>query len=163
MPGTMRNNNVFRCKPAVIPKKICTFAVWFCPTSKIIRHTRGNIKHQAWWKHHAFAICMGMGFDAVFVCMFVCKAKKNPCKSLIYKGLTFGMCGERGIRTPGASQHDGFQDRCNRPLYHLSIVMSTNFLSESECKGKQNYLYNIIFAVKNIPIYYLLTKYQQTN
>ena len=28
--------------------------------------------------------------------------------------------GERGIRTPGASQHDGFQDRCNRPLYHLS-------------------------------------------
>ena len=30
------------------------------------------------------------------------------------------MCGERGIRTPGASQHDGFQDRCNRPLYHLS-------------------------------------------
>ena len=29
--------------------------------------------------------------------------------------------GERGIRTPGASQHDGFQDRCNRPLYHLSF------------------------------------------
>ena len=28
--------------------------------------------------------------------------------------------GERGIRTPGASQHGGFQDRCNRPLYHLS-------------------------------------------
>ena len=32
-------------------------------------------------------------------------------------------CGERGIRTPGASQHGGFQDRCNRPLYHLSIVI----------------------------------------
>ena len=30
------------------------------------------------------------------------------------------VCGERGIRTPGASQHGGFQDRCNRPLYHLS-------------------------------------------
>ena len=30
------------------------------------------------------------------------------------------FCGERGIRTPGASQHGGFQDRCNRPLYHLS-------------------------------------------
>ena len=29
--------------------------------------------------------------------------------------------GERGIRTPGASQHGGFQDRCNRPLYHLSL------------------------------------------
>ena len=32
----------------------------------------------------------------------------------------FRFCGERGIRTPGASQHAGFQDRCNRPLYHLS-------------------------------------------
>ena len=30
------------------------------------------------------------------------------------------LCGERGIRTPGTSQCDGFQDRCNRPLYHLS-------------------------------------------
>ena len=28
--------------------------------------------------------------------------------------------GERGIRTPGTSRYDGFQDRCNRPLYHLS-------------------------------------------
>ena len=31
--------------------------------------------------------------------------------------------GERGIRTPGTSRYDGFQDRCNRPLYHLSIVL----------------------------------------
>ena len=30
------------------------------------------------------------------------------------------FCGKGGIRTPGASQHGGFQDRCNRPLYHLS-------------------------------------------
>ena len=29
--------------------------------------------------------------------------------------------GERGIRTPGTSRYDGFQDRCNRPLYHLSF------------------------------------------
>ena len=29
--------------------------------------------------------------------------------------------GKGGIRTPGASQHGGFQDRCNRPLYHLSL------------------------------------------
>ena len=28
--------------------------------------------------------------------------------------------GERGIRTPGTSRYAGFQDRCNRPLYHLS-------------------------------------------
>ena len=31
-------------------------------------------------------------------------------------------CGERGIRTPGTSQYVGFQDRCNRPLCHLSNV-----------------------------------------
>ena len=29
--------------------------------------------------------------------------------------------GERGIRTPDTSPYAGFQDRCNRPLYHLSI------------------------------------------
>ena len=28
--------------------------------------------------------------------------------------------GERGIRTPGTSQFNGFQDRRNRPLCHLS-------------------------------------------
>ena len=28
--------------------------------------------------------------------------------------------GERGIRTPGTLRYGGFQDRCNRPLYHLS-------------------------------------------
>ena len=36
-------------------------------------------------------------------------------------------CGERGIRTPGASQLNGFQDRRNRPLCHLSFVEATSF------------------------------------
>ena len=31
------------------------------------------------------------------------------------------VCGEGGIRTPGASQLNSFQDCRNRPLYHLSI------------------------------------------
>jgi hypothetical protein len=30
------------------------------------------------------------------------------------------ICGERGIRTPGTSRFNGFQDRRNRPLCHLS-------------------------------------------
>ena len=50
--------------------------------------------------------------------------KKEPlkmAKSLIYSALA-NLRGERGIRTPGTSQCDGFQDRCNRPLYHLSEV-----------------------------------------
>ncbi len=31
-----------------------------------------------------------------------------------------GFSGERGIRTPGPLQVNGFQDRRNRPLCHLS-------------------------------------------
>ena len=42
----------------------------------------------------------------------------------IYKQKKGRFCnpfsGERGIRTPGTSQYVGFQDRCNRPLCHLS-------------------------------------------
>ena len=51
-------------------------------------------------------------------------ANKLNLTLIIDSLLRFGLkypCGERGIRTPGASQHDGFQDRCNRPLYHLSF------------------------------------------
>ena len=38
------------------------------------------------------------------------------CKHLIYTL----YCGERGIRTPGGVTLNGFQDRRNRPLCHLS-------------------------------------------
>ena len=31
--------------------------------------------------------------------------------------------GEKGIRTPGAFQLSGFQDRRNRPLCHLSVAI----------------------------------------
>ena len=44
---------------------------------------------------------------------------KKGCKSRNYLIYTL-CCGERGIRTPGASQLNGFQDRRNRPLCHLS-------------------------------------------
>ena len=49
--------------------------------------------------------------------------------------LTGILSGERGIRTPGASQHDGFQDRCNRPLYHLSLLLRKQALVLKRCKG----------------------------
>ena len=45
--------------------------------------------------------------------------KKCPVNLLIYRTL----CGERGIRTPGTSQFNGFQDRRDRPLRHLSSVI----------------------------------------
>ena len=44
---------------------------------------------------------------------------KKGCKSRNYLIYTL-CCGEGGIRTPGASQLNGFQDRRNRPLCHLS-------------------------------------------
>lgn len=45
--------------------------------------------------------------------------------------LTDFLGGKGGIRTPGALQHAGFQDRCIRPLYHLSIATEW----ELRCKG----------------------------
>ena len=47
---------------------------------------------------------------------FGCKIGCLFCKILIFNI----NCGEGGIRTPGTSQYAGFQDRCNRPLCHLS-------------------------------------------
>ena len=68
----------------------------------------------------------------------VLKQKKLPRNSATFPCLG----GERGIRTPGASQHGGFQDRCNRPLYHLSLgdvlpefQVEDVFRFEIECKS----------------------------
>ena len=52
---------------------------------------------------------------------------KKGCKSRNYLIYTL-FCGEGGIRTPGTSQYVGFQDRCNRPLCHLS--KSVYFVAE---------------------------------
>ena len=47
--------------------------------------------------------------------------RKEKCRNkLIISKLRHCDSGERGIRTPGTSQYVGFQDRCNRPLCHLS-------------------------------------------
>ena len=64
----------------------------------------------------------------------------------LYKLLIISIyCGETGIRTPGASQHNGFQDRRNRPLCHLSktsFSRSTSLLSGAKVQ--------IIFNSANI-------------
>ncbi len=48
------------------------------------------------------------------------KGKEKCRNKLIISKLRHCNSGERGIRTPGTSQYVGFQDRCNRPLCHLS-------------------------------------------
>ena len=44
------------------------------------------------------------------------------------------VCGEGGIRTPGAFQLNSFQDCRNRPLYHLS-----NVLGGRDCKYSEEF------------------------
>ena len=70
--------------------------------------------------------------------------QKNPCKVLIYRDfLCFAILssGETGIRTPGASQHNGFQDRRNRPLCHLSKTsFSRSAFLLKRCKDSASFL-----------------------
>jgi hypothetical protein len=62
----------------------------------------------------------------------LCKTQ-NP-KSIMLSGL-FVISGERGIRTPGTSRFNGFQDRRDRPLCHLSNI--TAF--DNGCKSRGNF------------------------
>ena len=56
--------------------------------------------------------------------------------------------GKGGIRTPGTSRYGGFQDRCNRPLYHLSNRSLTMFLN---CGAKVGIIfYPANFSAKKI-------------
>ncbi len=60
---------------------------------------------------------------------------KKP-KPLINQRFWLFFSGERGIRTPGTSRFNGFQDRRNRPLCHLSgrksrIILHAQALAES--------------------------------
>ena len=61
-----------------------------------------------------------------FMLILLCAQKKKTCKVLIYRDfLCFAILssGETGIRTPGTSRYNGFQDRRNRPLCHLSKTL----------------------------------------
>ena len=46
--------------------------------------------------------------------------KEKSAQLVVLQLVTLILRGERGIRTPGTSQYAGFQDRCIRPLCHLS-------------------------------------------
>ena len=61
-----------------------------------------------------------------------CKIGCLFCNLLIFSI----YCGETGIRTPGTSQYNGFQDRRNRPLCHLS---KTPFQKYFPLKALQRY------------------------
>ena len=68
-------------------------------------------------------------------------------------------CGERGIRTPGTSRYDGFQDRCNRPLYHLSRrLLCSQPASLSKASAK---LRIISLTTKQIDIFFSIYVYKR--
>ena len=69
--------------------------------------------------------------------------------SLLFHHLSLVLSGETGIRTPGTSQYNGFQDRRNRPLCHLSKTSFTEVLS-SESGAKVR----IIFKSANILVFF---------
>ena len=85
------------------------------------------------------------------LCVFTCV---KTCKLLIFSV----DCGERGIRTPGTSRYDGFQDRCNRPLYHLSLMC----VPKSGCKGT-TFPLNIGHEVLNILCRLSIFNYKNPN
>ena len=69
-------------------------------------------------------------------------------------------CGERGIRTPGTSQFNGFQDRRNRPLCHLSLGQFHSLLglggNQRRSLTRAKILYFAEFAIAEFFIYTLL-------
>ena len=64
------------------------------------------------WNYVSFNDNKTPNITAISGCNIGCRF----CKYLTIKLI----CGKRGIRTPGALQLNGFQDRRNRPLCHLS-------------------------------------------
>ena len=65
-----------------------------------------------------------------------CKIGCLFCNLLIFSV----YCGETGIRTPGTSQYNGFQDRRNRPLCHLSKTsLSRSAFLLKRCKGTNHF------------------------
>ena len=70
------------------------------------------------------------------------------------------VCGERGIRTPGTSQFNGFQDRRNRPLCHLSLGQLHSLLglggNQKRSLTHAKILYFAEFAIAEFFTYTLL-------
>lgn len=68
---------------------------------------------------------------------FLGRRRRKSHNSMNYGTFTNFICsGERGIRTPGTSQYNGFQDRRDRPLCHLS---SASLMRTFPLKALQRY------------------------
>ena len=121
---------------------MCIFAVWRGMTQNAYPKTAyGNAEMRTLRLHIKLRTVRGF-------------TNKKSANSLKVSGFLNKKCvhlyafrGERGIRTPGASQHAGFQDRCIRPLYHLSFSLENWLWSESGCKGNAFFRHYQIFPL----------------
>ena len=72
----------------------------------------------------------------------------------------FFSSGERGIRTPGTSQFNGFQDRRNRPLCHLSLTsFEVCTLFQMRCKDRYIFLlsdFSLVFFLLFILLFFFI-------
>jgi hypothetical protein len=71
-------------------------------------------------------------------CFWVILKTRKPANSVFAGFLVLGepnfidFSGERGIRTPGSLTFNGFQDRRNRPLCHLSGAKIVSMCTQSK-------------------------------
>ena len=90
--------------------------------------------------------------EEFFDTLLLCTKNKKSLSSVNYRDFLYFIIlssGETGIRTPGTSQYNGFQDRRNRPLCHLSKTLLSEVRSvESGAKVR------IIFKSANILIFF---------
>ena len=100
-------------------------------------------------------------------CSLLHNGTKKNLTSFLYMNLWDFWGGKRGIRTPGPSQVNGFQDRRIRPLCHLSICVSRGWafitLPRWFCKDTKkfvfarflsNFVFNCVFLQEIIFIDY---------
>lgn len=82
------------------------------------------------------------------------KEQKKSRKTLILRELLF-PCGETGIRTPGTSRYNGFQDRRNRPLCHLSkTLLRVALFFKGGAKVRKDFCFPNFWKKKSIRIPY---------
>ena len=97
-------------------------------------------------------LCLKWAFECLSVVHRI--KRKSPVKHC-FTGLVFnalGFSGETGIRTPGTSRYNGFQDRRNRPLCHLSkTLLESCLVFQRRCKGTQRFLFSKFLEEKIYP------------
>ena len=125
--------NRFDCRVYVLslPYQFCFggLIVFLCGSIKIVKNPQTNNSYSLISQENSYLFLKHLAEG-----LSCHKSKEGNPFTFGSPSLTFS--GERGIRTPGTSQYNGFQDRRDRPLCHLS---KTSFQKCSFSKAMQRY------------------------